>query len=305
MRLSLLLVGVISIVTGCASPAAKCSGMASCGARSYEACTDGSACWIDGSDGTRFSCASCGDCAAATMKAVSWCGGTNVGNGGNGVGGNSGGGGNGGGGSGGSSGGGGSGGAPGMQAQSCIDYLACAAVASPAAFPSLVAAYGPSGSCWQSTAALATSCASACATALDQTRQEPNAPAACLPTSLDMARSPYSIDVVGDAASGYSESLILTFDCSRQSSDSVVTATLPNLFPPSSPFAGQALVLGLTNNMVAVGGTGTGSNTQPPMYVADTKIDATQKRGTIPTLTLAAANGAKGTLQVSGGWQCP
>jgi hypothetical protein len=158
---------VISVaVLGCGA-SEQCSGRVSCSnGGSYQACTSGSSCRILASDGTSFNCNSCSDCQAATAKAASWCGSPSVG-------------GNGGGGGGGGGNGGGNGGAPGVQAQACIDYLSCAAVYTPSTFPALVGTYGPSGTCWQSTQALADSCTMACQSSLSAIRANPSAPAVC------------------------------------------------------------------------------------------------------------------------------
>jgi hypothetical protein len=183
-----ILLSAIVVMGGC-KPAEKCSMAATCARGSYQACTDGSECHLLASDGQSFACASCGDCRAATMSAVSWCGssgsgGTGGTGGSGGNGGTGGSGGNGGaGGSGGNGGAGGSGGGTGgnAQSQACTDYLSCAAVATPSQLPTLIATYGPSGSCWQSTSTLASTCTSSCATSLQQLRADPNAPAACAP----------------------------------------------------------------------------------------------------------------------------
>ena len=139
------------------SASETCSSTVSCGnGGNYQACSDGHRCRFVASDGSSFACASCGDCQAATMKAVSWCAVP-------------------GGGSGGSGGSGGNG----AQPEVCADYLGCAAALDPAGLPALIASYGPDGSCWQSTAMLAATCATACANALATARMSPSAPAAC------------------------------------------------------------------------------------------------------------------------------
>ena len=130
----------------------QCSASSSCGGGTYEACSDGSSCRYLTSDGKTFACASCGDCAAAVNAAAAWCAAS--GSGGNGAGGGA------------------------TETQACIDYLRCASAVSPAQLPSLLATYGPSGSCWSSST-MAGLCDSACTMALAQLQATPNAPAAC------------------------------------------------------------------------------------------------------------------------------
>jgi hypothetical protein len=79
-------------------------------------------------------------------------------------------------GNGGAGGGNGNGGEP----QVCVDYLSCIAALSPATLPTLIASYGPSGSCWNQGNAIASSCTTACQTGLMQAKLVPHAPAACI-----------------------------------------------------------------------------------------------------------------------------
>ena len=115
----------LALVAACGGDGSEtCSQRASCalGSGSYELCTSGAnaSCRYLASDGTSFSCGSCGDCTAAATKVVAWC------NGGGGAGGGSGGGsgGSSGGGSGGTGGGGTGGG--GSTGGGCVTQTLCA-----------------------------------------------------------------------------------------------------------------------------------------------------------------------------------
>jgi hypothetical protein len=57
------------------------------------------------------------------------------------------------------------------QTKACAAYLECAAATTPAELPALLEAYGPDGTCWQSTPELAEQCDTACMTGLVQLQE--------------------------------------------------------------------------------------------------------------------------------------
>ena len=136
-----MMCALVALLAGCRANE-QCSAAIQCGAGSYSACSDGSSCRYQTSDGKSFGCGSCADCQGAVMRAVTWCGGAAAGGG---VGGN--------------------GAGTIAQTKACADYLACAAGLDPTQLASLTMTYGPAGSCW-TTAATASGCDAACTAAL-------------------------------------------------------------------------------------------------------------------------------------------
>ncbi len=132
-----VMVAVLFAVAGCKS-SERCSGAIGCAKGSYQACSDGSSCRYQTSDGQSFACASCADCTGAVGAALAWCGAPSVF---------------------------GSDGGAVAETPACMDYLTCVAATAPAQLATLTAAYGPGGSCWLSSATAA-SCDDACKAAL-------------------------------------------------------------------------------------------------------------------------------------------
>jgi hypothetical protein len=153
MRISLLIATAV-ILTGCKA-SEQCSSAIHCAGGSYQACTNGSQCRYLASDGKSFDCNSCTDCMSAAGAAVAWCGMS---------------------GGGGAGGGGGGGGV--SETAACSQYLSCAAAINPSQVATLIATYGPAGTCWLSPST-ASACDSACMMALTQLRNAPNLPAVC------------------------------------------------------------------------------------------------------------------------------
>jgi hypothetical protein len=66
-----------------------------------------------------------------------------------------------------------------MQPPICADYLACATAVTPAGAAELLAAYGPTGTCWSTTAQVAADCTNACKSGLLSLRGTRNAACGC------------------------------------------------------------------------------------------------------------------------------
>jgi hypothetical protein len=64
-------------------------------------------------------------------------------------------------------------------AKVCQDYLACAAKVTPQGYPALLDSYGPAGTCWKQTEAIASQCATACDLAMRDIQLLPNLPPEC------------------------------------------------------------------------------------------------------------------------------
>jgi hypothetical protein len=67
----------------------------------------------------------------------------------------------------------------GGQSAECKKYIECANAVSAGTGDALASTYGPSGTCWTTTAATATACTDACKSALSSLKAATNPPAAC------------------------------------------------------------------------------------------------------------------------------
>ncbi len=279
---SIILGSVIAIASGCGGGGATCTNMVACGAGSYSACGDGARCWLAASDGSRFDCSSCSDCAAATTKAASWCGVPGVRGNGNVDGGSA------------------DDGGTATQDPACATWLQCAAGYEPANYPSLLAAYGPNGTCWSSTPAVASDCATACAQSLMMAAADPHSPAAC------MVDAPTTITLSGDAASGFGPPQTLSvFHCAADD----VYAIVANNFPPTSWRGNGQLTLHFLSGTMALSTT---NPTQSGDYVYQDFVNGDSPNpgpsGVLEKpVTLSGAQGpveTPGSLTASGGWKC-
>lgn len=67
----------------------------------------------------------------------------------------------------------------GGQSAECKKYIECANAVQAGSGDALASSYGPSGSCWTTSAAAATACTDACKAALSSLKAATNPPAAC------------------------------------------------------------------------------------------------------------------------------